>query len=200
MQEVVEVILAQAHLIEPFFPDRRFVGIEHFIRQGIDEEIRVVCGLEVLLLPFCRQEFALDEFLDDRRPRRFGADALDFFQFLLQAFILDVLIDFLHRCQERRRREPRRRLRRFLVDLAVLVVDAVALVDGWYSPLFFVFLVVLIALIEDFPARHGDEVLPWAIKVSSAASMTMRVWSYSWETVIELGQIGLVLDSRYAAA
>ena len=189
MQEVVEVILAQAHLIEPFFPDRRFVGIEHFIRQGIDEEIRVVCGLEVLLLPFCRQEFALDEFLDDRRPRRFGADALDFFQFLLQAFILDVLIDFLHRCQERRRREPRRRLRRFLVDLAVLVVDAVALADRRQGPLFFVFLVVLIALIEDFPARHGDGLAVSDKGFVSGFDDHARLVVFM--DGIELGQIGL---------
>ena len=31
MEEGVQFILAQAHLIEPFFPDSRFVGIEHFI-------------------------------------------------------------------------------------------------------------------------------------------------------------------------
>ena len=189
VEEGVQFILAQTHLIEPFFPDSRFVGIEHFIRQGIDEKVGVICRLEVLLLAFRRQKFALDELLDDRRPRRFCADALDFFQFLLQALVFDVLIDFLHGCQEGRRREARRRLSRLFVDLAVLIMDAIALADSRQGPLLFFVVIVLVALIEDLPARHGDRLAMGDEAFISRFDDHARLVVFM--DGIELGNIGL---------
>ena len=95
-EEGFEVVLPEAHLIESFFPNSRFIRIEHFVGQGVDEKISVVRRLEVFLFPFGRQKFALNQFLNDRRPRRFRTDALDFFQLLLQAVVFDVLINLLH--------------------------------------------------------------------------------------------------------
>ena len=94
-----------------------------------------------------------NELVNDRRPRRFCADALYFLQFLLQGIVLDVFINFLHGRQEGRCRKAGRRLCLFLFYAAFLIPGRIALAhDG--QGLAFVFVVLfLVAAVEVAPAH-----------------------------------------------
>ena len=78
------------------FPNRRRVGISHFVRQHVYQQIRLLRRLQFLFLADHIQEFARDQFIDDCRARRLRPDPVHVFELLLRLRIFDVLMYVLH--------------------------------------------------------------------------------------------------------
>ena len=93
--------------LQGVLPHSGRIGIQNVVGKDVAKLVRFFARNEMFFLK--NEEAALLERFDDPRPRRFRSDALALLQKRLERFVLDVLVNFLHRLQERGRREARRR-------------------------------------------------------------------------------------------
>ena len=172
-EEFLERALALRQRVQAILPDGCGVRVRHLVGQRVDEQIGGRLGDEVFLLPLRAQEAPLDEIVDDGRARRLCADTVDILELLLRLGILDVFMDFLHASEQRRRREARGRLRDALLDLALRVGDAIALLHRGQRAVCLIrlalFLRLILFLARGLPRFRLIHDLPAGIALRAAA-------------------------------
>ena len=108
------------------FPNRRGVRVRHFVGQNVNQHVSFIRRLE----NFFRAELektAPNQIVDNGGTRRFGANPVQILELFLDGGIFNVLVNFLHTLDERRRGETFGRLGSTFLELRIFVRDGVAL-------------------------------------------------------------------------
>ena len=148
-QKIFKRAVARAHGVKFVFPNRRGVGVGHFVGQRVNQQVSAFGRLKNFFDDL--QEAALNQVVDNRGACRLGADAVNVLELFLSGGVLNVFVDVFHAFDEARRREMFRRSRHALLEFGGGVIDGVAGFHGRQDG---------IALVVGFRFRHDVKLSP----------------------------------------